>query len=335
MRRAGGWILGVLIVAAMAVGGGIALRPLFTRETVRIGYFRATDARGPSNDAMFSGAAFAVEEAGRRAGRFRIEFTEVKPIDSKLPPVWMGTSEALLEPGDFQPYRFRISVMDTHPRNIEGQLRILPGFTEQGAAAARWARASEAAVILLLRDTASPRGASIAGGFSALLPLARIDHVDPLEPADKRATLIGRILSYSPDLVFYSGEEAPYGTSDALFSALRAKGYAGKLLMAEADPEVSYLAVPCRVPEGTLLLSPIGPPSKEFASQYEPATGRHAGPHGWVGYLAMKAALGVIENSKTASGEEFQSLVDRQTPTRPCALYVARDGKFAFLQDLK
>jgi hypothetical protein len=148
--------------------------------------------------------------------------------------------------------------------------------------------------------------------------------------------LIGRVLSQAPDLIFFSGEDAPYGTAESVFKELRAKGYTGKLVMAEADPEVSFLAVPCRVPESTLLISPIGPPSKEFAATYEPATGRHAGPHGWVGYQAMKAALDVIDRAESSGFVGFQAIVDRMPPVpRSCYLYSLRGGKFEFVQELK
>lgn len=330
MRRAGGWILGAVVVAAMAGGAWIALRPLYTRQQLYIGYFRSSAGRDPSNDAMFSGAQFALDEAGRKAGRFKLEFVESKPIYSKMPPVWIGTSEAMLELGDHRPYGLRICLMDTLPKKVDPQVRILAGYAEQGRAAARWAQ-STGAKVLLLCDQASPRGAVVSEAFSAALETPD-EHVIP----DKRADLVARMLAHAPGVVFYSGEDAPYATAESVFKELRAKGYTGKLLMAEADPEVSFLAVPCRVPEGTLLISPIGPPSKEFAAKYEPATGRHAGPHGWVGYQAMKATLDLLDQMDSLQAEEFERVLAQRKPLQtPCFLYEVRSAKFEFVQELK
>jgi ABC-type branched-subunit amino acid transport system substrate-binding protein len=226
--------------------------------------------------------------------------------------------------------------MATLPRNVDGQRCILAGFARQGAAAGSWVRASGTRSVLLLRDAASLRGCSIADGFVRSMAFVRMEALDSFEDPGKRAALIRRILANPPGIVFYSGEDAPYGTSEALFSELRANGYAGTLVMGEADPEVSFLALPCRVPEGTYLVSPIGPPSPAFASAYEPATGRHAGPHGWVGYLAMKATLEVLEQATTGKAEELQAIARRLPPLRPsCALYVVRNGAFEFVQELK
>jgi hypothetical protein len=248
-----------------------------------------------------------------------------------MPPIWLGTSEAIAELGDLIPHGLRISVMDTHPRSVEGQIRILAGYADQGRAAARWAQRTGAG-ILLIGDASSSRGTAVANAFCGILPDVPVEQVE----SGKHAELAARIVSHAPGLVFYSGEDAPYGTSESIFKELRAKGFAGKLVMAEADPEVSFLAVPCRVPEGTFLISPIGPPSPEFTAKYEPATGRHAGPHGWVGYLAMKRTLELLEGMDSGKREEFDRVAASRPPVPPsCALYLVRNGKFEFVQALK
>jgi ABC-type branched-subunit amino acid transport system substrate-binding protein len=148
--------------------------------------------------------------------------------------------------------------------------------------------------------------------------------------------LLDRVLREKPDLVFYAGEAAPYGRAFELFEGLRKRGYAGRLAMGDADPEVSFLAVPARVVEGTLLISAIGPPSPEFAAAYEPATGRRAGPHAWPGYLLMKAVLAGIDRAGSCHGDKLRPAFAKDpSKPRPCALYVARSGKFEFLQDLR
>src|SRR6185436_4477575 len=101
--------------------------------------------------------------------------------------------------------------------------------------------------------------------------------------------------------------------------------FQGRLMTGEADPEVSYLAVPTRIVDGTYLVSPIGLPSPAFAAAYEPATGRHAGPHAWPGYLTMKALLRVLDTAGSRDYEDLRrALVQVGPKPRPCALYVAR-----------
>ncbi len=336
MRRAGGWVLGFVVVAAMAGGGWLGLRPVFTRETVTIGYFRSAIGRDPSNDAMFSGAQFALQEAGGRAGRFKVEFADFKTPYSKLPMVWIGTSDALREGGDVQPEPLRISLMDSLPQFEAEYVHVLATYDEQGRAAGRWAKSSGARFVFLLTENPITKGGGIYDGFRREYPGASPAHVDPADAATRWRDLVGRIVDFAPDLIFYTGEEAPYGLAEGLFTALREKGFAGRVAMAERDPEVSFLALPCRVPEGTMLISPIGPPSKEFAAKYEPATGRHAGPHGWVGYQAMKSALDILERMNNLPFKDFPEVVDRMPPTRPpCFLYAARNGRFEFVQKLE
>ena len=334
MRRAGGWILGFCIVAAMAGGAWIGLRPVLTRETLLIGVTRGE--RDPSSDAMLSGMRFALDEVGNRAGNCRVELFDPSAQPSRQPAVSMtlGTPhllQATASDGDGTLGKpLKTVSMSVYP------LRVLPDLTELGAAAAVWSRESGASRTVLLSDEPSDRSQQVAEGFvkEGPRPLAHLDATGG--GAGGPEPLTDRILAQKPDLVFYSGEDAPYGRAFELFDALRKRGYAGRLAMADADPEVSFLAVPTRVVDGTLLVSPIGPPSREFAAAYEPATGRHAGPHAWPGYLLMKAVLERIERARSGRAAALRDAFwENPSPPRPCALYVARDGKFAFLQDLK
>lgn len=336
MRRAGSWVLGFVVVAAMAAGAWFALRPVFTRETVSIGYFRSSIGRDPSNDAMFSGAQFALEEAGGRAGRFKVTLTDFKTPYSKLPMVWIGTSEALSEGGDVRPEPLLISLMDSHPQFDRGHVHMLATYNDQGLAAARWANSIGARFVYMLMDDNITKGSSISDCFRIEFPVAALNRVSAVDAPTRWRDLVGRIVDLAPDLIFYSGEEAPYGTAEGLFTELRGKGFAGKIAMAELEPEVSFLALPCRVPEGTMLISPIGPPTKEFAAKYEPATGRHAGPHGWLGYQAMRSVFDILERMDHVPFEDFRTIVDEMPPTRPpCYLYAARNGRFEFVQKLE
>lgn len=330
MRRAGGWILGLLVAAAMAGGGWIGLRPILNRETLVVRFVRGE--RDPSSDAMLSGLRFALDEVGGKAGPCRIELLETSQQPGRQGTVFISVCDPFLIEARVQEPDFGVPIKrgGTGPEPI----RVLPTLRELGEAAAAWVLASGATRTVLLCDEKNRFSQDIADGYderSRPVP-ARLDTMGE----EGTPALLDRVLLEKPDLVFYAGEAAPFGRAFELFEGLRKRGYAGRLVMGDADPEVSYLAVPARVVEGTILISPIGPPSAEFAAAYEPATGRHAGPHAWPGYLMMKALLAGIDRTGSCHWDKLRAAFEKDPPKpRPCALYVARDGKFAFLQDLK
>jgi len=339
MRRAGGWVLGLLVAAAMAGGAWIGLRPVLTRETLLVGVTRGE--RDPSNDALLSGMRFALDEVGSRAGNCRVELFDAsaQPGRQSAVSITLGAPsflQAVAGDGDGSGgVPMKTVSMAMYP------LQVLPTLMELGAAAAVWSRESGASRTVLLYDEPSERSQQVAEGFAKAdpQPVARLDATggeEGLPSSEAREPLLDRILAQKPDLVFYAGEEAPYGRAFELFGALRKRGYAGRLAMADADPEVSFLAVPTRVVEGTLLVSPIGPPSREFAAAYEPATGRHAGPHAWPGYLLMKAVLERVDRARSGRGSALRDAFwEYPSAPRHGALYVAREGRFSFVRDLE
>jgi hypothetical protein len=335
MRRAGGWVLGAVAVIVMAGACSFVLRRLFQRETLVIAFGRGSNSRGPSCDAIMSGAFFALQENGGRAGGYRIQLLDVDMMDSAVPSIWLGTGQTLTgHDGDLQP--LLVYVINPLPQNALGHIQILNSVEEQGSVAAGWAKESGKRRIAILYDQSSTRSRGISSVFGSTAAKAGLEQAGFFEVTAERGTLADRVLACKSDLVFFGGEEAPYGTTAVLFSELRDKGYSGALVTADADPEVSLLAVPSPLPAGTFLVSTIGPPSAGFASTYEPATGRHAGPHAWPGYLAMKAALDVIDRSPSGQSSDLRRTV-QASPRIPeaCALYVFKGGKFEFVQELK
>jgi hypothetical protein len=343
MRRAGGWILGLIIVAAMAGGGWFALRRVLSREPATIILLRTENARGPTSDAIVRGAQFALREWGGRAGGFQIQLIENGQGIPAGAPVWIGTSEALLLQGDVQPVPFFVSVLDTHPAEPTGCFRMIPGCNRQGRAAAAWAKKSKAVRAFLLRDRPSLRSGAIAAAFESAASELGLPVEGPVDSSLDQPALLNRILASNPDLVFYSGEEAPYSTSHAIFSALREKGFAGTLVMGEADPEVSFLATRPDLVEGTYLVSPFAPPPPELAGHYFKFAGTRPGPHVTAGYFAMKATLEAIDRAGSIDPADLRRAVTKlpyfdaegKAALRPCALYVARNGKFEFVENLK
>lgn len=327
MRRAGGWILGLIVVAAMAAGGWLAFRPILNRETIRIGFIAHPNAHPPSQDAMVSGAQFAVEERGSRAGGHRIVFT---------PPgtVYHGEeAELWLEVHPSPLLNATIQQVDSpaHP-----SVSVLPDLSRQGRAAADWAKSTGARTLLLLHDPDNPSSVEILKSFMNRAREAGLSFADPVSTGVGSDGVLEKMRSNAPDLIYYCGEAAPYSTAFDVFRTLREKGYRGTLAMADADAEVSFLAVQKHVVDGTYLISPISPPATEFAARYEPATKRLAGPHAWPAYLTMNALLDLIDRSGTGNTNDLVRVLTAHPPAvRPCALYVHKGGKFEFVQDLK
>lgn len=335
MKRAGGWILALLVVGAMAGGGWFALRRVVRRETVAIILLKSESGRGPTDHALQRGAQVALGEASYRAGRYRVALEEDGP-GRDGGAAWIGTSEALVLKGDRQPAPFFVSAFDTHPPDPAGCFRVTPGCDQQGRAAASWAGKSGAARIFLLRDTPSLRSKAIADAFGTSARALGLSLEGPVEAS---VDAVDRILASKADLVFYSGEEAPYATAFKVFSALRERGFAGTLLMGEADPEVSFLATRPSLVDGTYLVSPFAPAPADLAARM----GSVPGPHVTAGYYAMRATLEALDQADSAEPEALRRAAatlpyfDAQgrAALRTCALYVARNGVFDFVEVLK
>ncbi len=187
----------------------------------------------------------------------------------------------------------------------------------------------------MLRDQDSLRSAAIAVAFESSARALGLAVDGPQEAVPEN---LDRILSSKPDLVFYSGEEAPYTNAYRIFSALREKGFEGTLLMGEADPDVSFLATRPRLVEGCWLVSPFAPAPADLAARM----GFSPGPHVTAGYLAMKAALEALEWANSADPAELRRAAAKLPyfgpegrSTRPCALYRAKNGVFEFVDTLK
>jgi hypothetical protein len=337
MRRAGGWLLGLFVVGAMAGGGWYAMRHVVKREVVDVVFLKC--GRDPTDKAVVRGGQAALAEAGERAGRYRIRLVEAPLSGAAAGDVWIGTSGALLQQGDLQPPPFFISVVDTHPLDAAGHFRIVPGCDRQGRAAAAWAKKSKASRVFFLVDRPSLRSMAIAESFKHAARELGVAVLEPVSSSTERPDLQQQVLASGADLLFYSGEEAPYGTAYALFLALRALGYKGTFLMAEADPEVSFLATRPSLVDGTYLVSPYAPAPPQLA----PVVGTTHGPHVTAGYFAMKAALGAIDLANSRETADLRRAAwklpyfDAQgrATLRPCALYVAKNGLFEFVELLE
>ena len=339
MRRSGGWILALVTIGAMAAGAWLALRPVLTRETVNV-VFIPTGVRGPTNDALLRGARLALHEANSRAGMFRVELKE-RPGWNDTVVACVTTNEYRDAPPDIPCF----AALEVDP-SILGpqypQFRASPSFADQGIAAAAWVSKSNCARPFLLRESQG-RGPLIEIAFKSVAAKLGMELGREAVVSPDRARLISTVMASNPDLIFYSGEEAPYATSFEIFSALRQEGFAGKLVMADADPEVSFLVAPDRLVEGSYLVSPFSPADSAFAESFRAFAGYPAGVHAYYGYFAMKSALESIEQAGSKDPMRvFRAALklpyfDAQgsTTVHFCALYVARGGRFEFVENLR
>lgn len=334
MKRAGGWLLGLLVIGAMGAGGWLALRGAFQKKTVGVLFIQGGKGDGPTSRAIWRGAEIALSEATARAGRYRVAMFDLRPnnLGEVVEVVaWIGTSEALVYQGHLLETPFYVSAVDTHPLDAKGCFRVTPNCARQGKAAAAWAKKTGATRVVLLYEKPSLRSQAIAKAFISSISVFGETFEASLENVD-------RILASTPDLIFFSGEEAPYSTAFKVFSALRTKGFKGPLVMGEADPEVSFLATRPDLVEGTYLVSPFAPAPPGLAARM----GSSPGPHVTAGYLAMRATLQAIDRADSVHPAALSAAAARSpefdatgASTRPCALYVARGGKFEFVEELK
>jgi hypothetical protein len=327
MNRAGGWILGVLVVLAMAGGGWFALRKAMNRETAVVWFLPSAQGRDPTQKALKRGAQAALDEAGGRAGQFRIVLDDLNMNETRPVIAWIGTSEGILERGDFQPVLFQVAAFDSLPGESANWLHLTPGFAGQGRAAAAWATKSAGGRIFLLCDKGNRKSEAVADAFGME---ARRLGLTVEGPAEAAGLPVQAILGSDCKLVFYSGEQAPYGTAFKVFALLRKAGFSGALVMADADPDVSFLATRPDLVDGTYLVSPFAPAAPEVAARLSAP-----GPHVTAGYYAMKAVLDAIDRANSFRTEDLLRAAVVRPSSRPCALYVARGGNFEFVELLE
>lgn len=336
MKRAGGWLLGLLAAAAMIGGGWFALRNVLFSPTVIVVLMRDGDAHTVPANALFRGAAFALEEREGRAGKFKVRLVQEAPEPSNSPgtAAWIGGSEVMNLKNNYAPISF--SAYEVIPWE-QGGYPITPGAVQIGANAATWIKRKIGPRVALITDREIQATPFISKGFITAAKELNLEILREVEAAHK--DLVAEILQSRPDAVFYTGETAPYGTTFKLFSALRQNGFKGALVAGDAHPEVSFLATRPDLVEGSFLVSPFAPAPADLAARM----GTVPGPHVTAGYFAMKTALETLDQANSIEPEELFRAVQKlgsfgptnDRPLRPCAIYAARNGIFEFVEELK
>ena len=336
MKRHGGWLLALLVIAAMGGGGWFVLRRTLFAETVTVVLMRDGIAHTVPADALFRGAAFALQEREGRAGKFKVRLVEDAPEPSDHPgtAAWIGSSEAMNLKNNYAPVSF--SAYEVIPWE-HGGYPITPGAVQIGADAATWIKRKIGPRVALITDRDVQATHFISKGFITAAKEQNLEIVREVEATHK--DLVAVILESRPDAVFYTGEKAPYGTTFKLFSALRQNGFKGALVAGDANPEVSFLATRPDVVEGSFLVSPFAPAPADLAARM----GTVPGPHVTAGYFAMKLALETLDQANSIEQEEMNKAIQKlgyfappyDRPLRPGALYVAKDRLFRFVEELK
>ncbi len=155
-------------------------------------------------------------------------------------------------------------------------------------------------------------------------------------------SLADEILEQKPDLVFFSGDDTPHGKVQEMMATLHARGYTGSIMIADSCGIDSFLEMPARLTEGTLLVSPLPPAPAEFAAAYKAAVGVAPGPHVYTGYLAARTVLETLERPGVKDRESLRAALETLPvfnenggSTRGCSGYAVRGGKFEFVEFLK
>ena len=344
MKRAGGWILGFLVIASMTAATWFVVGPALNRKTIAVIFLQSGRGDTPTSRALLRGATRALDEAGSRAGKFKvILINHASPSPDAPDPidVWFGTSEAILDLGDQQRWPLLISAFETHPRELSRAFQITPTFERQGQAAAAWAVRKGATRVFVIYEDQNPRSAAIGMAFWTAAKASGLEAQGCAlgTPPNSSISRVDDIVAIKPDLIFFAGESAPYGRTFELFSMLRKEGFNGPLIAGEADPEVSFLATRPDLAEGTYLVSPFAPAPPELATRM----GFVPGPHVTAGYYAMKAALEAIDHANSMEPEDLRRAAAKlpyfdaqgKAALRKCALYVARNGRFEFVELLE
>jgi hypothetical protein len=307
MRRAGGWILGLIVVTGMAAAAMIGLRPILFRKKVTIAFNSSVQWTALEE----KGVRLAFEERNSRAGSFRVEPAFVNQAKREEHNLKIDRSEALWE-----------VVGPRTPPSDPKRLYFYPQDSAVGSRTAQWARRSEIKSVFLLRS------ASFEAGFEKEATAAGLRcRSEFLNPQGR--SLVEGVLAAEPELVILNHPVLPVVTS------LRKAGYSGKFLVYDPDFEPAGPAG-ASTPEleGVFLAAlfvPIPSASRKFAGLTE-----------YHGYRMANLVLDAIERAESddqaaiyralASSPEFAS---DGTSTLPGGLYVVRKGALEFVEPLK
>jgi hypothetical protein len=207
MGRAGGWILGLVVVIGMAAAGFVGLRPVLFRKTVTI-HFNSSVQWNPQE---VKAVSQAFEEKGFRAGSFRVTpafVSQWKQQGNQLLIMRSGPQWSVIGPDD-PPLEPNVLYLYPHDRIVGNQ-------------AARWARRSGMQRVFLLSF------GEFEAGFKEEATAAGIECRSDLLKSQGHS-LVDGVLATNPELIILGRPVRP------IVDALRKSGYSGKVLAYDDD----------------------------------------------------------------------------------------------------
>ncbi len=359
MRRAGGWVLGLLVLAVMAGGAWALLRRVVPSETITIVSILPRGGPGEErSEALVNGIALALDERNFRAAQFRVKH---KDLDSRSEEARPGTvvkdlsAVAVIggldrrQASEISPKLQQAKLLFVSPTCSDlrpqdpGDLRMVARDYLQGVGAVQWARRMEVESAFLVDD--DPLDATgITHSFrwwaqSTGLRIVGDEKYFWLYADD--AALVHRIVREKPPLVYLAGLDLP--SAARFVSRLRGARYGGRIMMSQRGLNPDFMERAGAAAEGVLFTSVLLPPPAEFDREYRARHGEPAPREAWTGYRAAKAVLDAVERARTKDRAAIRAacaalpLFDaRGDPARPVlGAYAVRGGRFEFVEELR
>jgi ABC-type branched-subunit amino acid transport system substrate-binding protein len=360
MRRTGGWLLGLAAVSAIAIGGVLAFRPILFRETVKIA--SALPRKEPGTGEIVNGIRLALDEHEYRAGRFRVEYVDhdefpaIAPAPSPSPHddpsvvAIIGCFDApharYVTRTDPTPM-LRVAAVSSWSIANNAYARSWTAVTAplmmQGGAAAGLARRLGCRSAFVVTSSGRDRSGILAE-FRARareLGLAVLaEEGFDVERPDATG-LVRQVGEKNPDVVFLNSFD--FAIAGRVIKQIRSAGFIGRILATEDCKLQEFLDQGGVGVEGTLLLSTLAIPSKEFSQRYRDKFASAPDELAFLGYRACKAALRSIALADTKDREAIlhaaqsrASFSDGDGPDKPAlGTYVVRGGKFEFMEEVR
>jgi hypothetical protein len=212
----------------------------------------------------------------------------------------------------------------------EGVYRSLPREAGLGASAARWAKARGASRVAVLVSRFEPRSGRIAEALEESAGREGPEDVrlhPVIAPYD---ALVDRILGKRPDLVVHAGEMIPWDVGAKLYPLLRARSFAGPILVADLSVGDGDARISTGVVDGVHVISPVPPPAPAFAR----SRGRPVVREELLGYLGATTALEAIDRVGKPDRAAVKAAANPKAKhgVSPPSIWVVRQGRLEFVE---
>ena len=337
MRRNPTWLFAILIIAAMSLGGWIALRP---RETLTVLVLLQRKYENVEISAdIDAGVLLAMEEVGHRASRYRLvvadrnivpemdfyrgpreaieEVRQNPDVVAVLGPSIYHASEILRElnqlgvlvvgPADPQSeltkpgYGYSNYTPESYrPSGERNFYRTMPAADVVERGCAEWAFRHGARTVFVLGDNESQIRTD--GFLKAASQLGFSVVGDESLDSWAHESRAMKIVNADPDLLFLRGERS--GSWHGLLGAVRCLGWNG-IVVARREHAEEFDEGWGAPMDGMIAVSRASPPP-EFVTKFSARFGRPPGTAGWYGYLAGRAVVDAIDLANSKDRNEIR-----------------------------